>query len=139
MRCLATSCLFTIRLARRSILPAPLTRPALTWAGDRGEELFCGLQEVLAHAGALGSRVGIAAGDEALAGVVREAELGKVLLVEQGHLQRPVIGCELADGGARRQVIQPMPPSSLTASIRAGRVCSTRKTCSTRASGTSWR
>jgi len=37
--------------------------------------------------------------DEALAGVVRVAELGEVLLVEQGHPQRPVIGGELADGG----------------------------------------
>ena len=73
--------------------------PGAHLAGDRGEELFCGLQEVLAHAGALGGQVGIAAGDEAPAGLVRVAELGEVLLVEQGHLQRPVIGGELADGG----------------------------------------
>ena len=57
--------------------------PGAHLAGDRGEELFCGLQEVLAHAGALGGQVGIAVGEEALAGVGRVAELGEVLPVEQ--------------------------------------------------------
>jgi hypothetical protein len=34
----------------------------------------------------------VAAGDQPLAGVVGVADLGEVLLVEQAHLQRPVVG-----------------------------------------------
>ena len=70
---------------------------------DRGEQLLGGGQQVLARAGAVGGQDRVAAGDQPLAGVVRAGDLGQVLLIEQGQLQRAVVGHELADGrGAQR-------------------------------------
>src|SRR5512142_1961558 len=51
--------------------------------GDLGQvRLGCG-QQVLALAGALGGQDRVAAGDQPLPGVVRGADLGEVLLIEQ--------------------------------------------------------
>jgi hypothetical protein len=48
--------------------------------------------------GAFGGQGGVAAGDEPFAGVVGVGDLGEVLLVEQAHLQRAVVGGERGDG-----------------------------------------
>ena len=54
-------------------------------------------------AGAVGGQHRVAAGDQPLAGEVRGGDLGEVLLVEQGQLERAVVGHQLADGrGAQR-------------------------------------
>ncbi len=73
--------------------------------------------------GALGGQRGVAAGDQPLAGVVGVADLGQVMLVEQAHLQRPILGGQFGDGRGARAVIHPKPaPASLSsprASMRA--------------------
>ena len=56
-----------------------------------------------AGAGAVGGQHRVAAGDQPLAGEVLGGDLGQVLLVEQGQLERAVVGHQLADGrGAQR-------------------------------------
>ena len=49
--------------------------------------------------GPLGCQGGVAAGDQAFGGVVGVGDLGEVGLVEQGHLQGPVIGGQGGDRG----------------------------------------
>jgi hypothetical protein len=76
-------------------------RPPSRHAGsDAGEQLAGGGQQVLTLAGAFFGHDGVAAGDEPLAGEVRGADLGQVLLVEQGQLQWPVAGDQLAETAA---------------------------------------
>ena len=71
--------------------------------GDGGEQFLGGGQQVLPLAGAVGGQYRVAAGDQPLAGKVRRGDLGQVLLVEQGQLERAVVGHEPADGrGAQR-------------------------------------
>ena len=60
--------------------------------GDRGAGGLGGGQQLGAFAGALGGQGRVAAGDQPFAGVVGVGDLGEVLLVEQGQLQRPVLG-----------------------------------------------
>jgi len=50
------------------------------------------VQQCQAFAGPLGGQGGVAARDQAFPGVVRVGDLGEVGLVEQGHLQRSVVG-----------------------------------------------
>ena len=65
--------------------------------GDVGQFLLGRLQEVLAFAGAFGGQRRVAAGDQPFAGVVGVGDLGEVLLVEQAHLQRPVVAGQFRD------------------------------------------
>ncbi|BBZ06622.1 hypothetical protein MDOR_07910 [Mycolicibacterium doricum] len=46
-------------------------------------------------------------------------DLGEVLLIEQRHLQRSVIGGQRSDLRARSAVSQPIPPRSFKATMRA--------------------
>ena len=73
------------------------TQPPSRAGSEVGEQLAVGGQQVLALAGAFFGQDGVAAGDEPLAGEVRGADLGQVLLVEQGQLQWPVAGDQLAE------------------------------------------
>ena len=62
-----------------------------------------GGEQVVAFAGAFGGQQWVAAGDQPLAGEVGVGDLGKVLGVEQAHLQRPVVGGQGGDlRGAQR-------------------------------------
>src|SRR5262249_56113747 len=73
-------------------------------AGDEGGEQFLGGgEEFFAGAGAVGGQGGVAAGDQPLAGELRAGDLGQVLLIEQGHVQRAVLGHQLADGGGAQR------------------------------------
>ena len=84
-------------------LRGPGQPPGRDPGGDRGEQLFGGGEQGLALAGALFGQHGVTAGDQALAGEIGRADLGQVLLVEQGQLQRPVLGHQLLDRrGAQR-------------------------------------
>src|ERR1019366_3908253 len=70
---------------------------------DLGQFRVGGFQQCQAFAGPLGGQGGVAAGDQAFPGVVRVGDLGEVHLVEQGHLQRSVVGCQCGDRrGAQR-------------------------------------
>src|SRR5207253_4572037 len=72
--------------------------------GDEGgEQLLGGGQEFFAGAGAVGGQDRVAAGDQPLAGEVGGGDLGEVLLIEQGQLERAVVGHELADGGGAQR------------------------------------
>ena len=73
-------------------------------AGEEGGEQFLGGgQEFFAFAGAVGGQGRVAAGDQPLAGEVGGGDLGQVLLIEQGQLERAIVGHQLADGrGAQR-------------------------------------
>src|SRR5208282_400024 len=78
--------------------------PARLDAGDEGGQQFLGGREqVFAGAGVVGGQHRVAAGDQPLAGEVAGGDLGQVLLVEQGQLQRPVLGHQLADGGGAQR------------------------------------
>jgi hypothetical protein len=68
------------------VLPGELACRGLVT--DLGEQGLGGGEEVFALAGPLSSQQRVAAGDEPLAGVVRMADLGQVLLVEEAELQR---------------------------------------------------
>ena len=116
-KCLAILWRLTTLPTRRPILSAPRV-PAFDGGGDRGESGLGGDQQLVAFAGPLGGQGRVAAGDEALAGVVGVGDLGQVGLVEQAELQ----GAGLDQGliaGARSEVTQPSPPTSLSASMRA--------------------
>ena len=54
-------------------------------------------------AGPVGGQDRVAAGDQPLAGEVRRGDLGHVLLIEQGQLERAVAGHQLADGGGAQR------------------------------------
>ena len=70
---------------------------------DGGEQLLGGGQQVLPLAGPVGGQGRVAAGDQPLAGEVIGGDLGQVLLVEQGQLERSVVGHQLLDSrGAQR-------------------------------------
>src|SRR5208282_4107545 len=58
-----------------------------------------GGQQGFALGGALRGQRGIAAADQPLAGVAGIADLGEVLVIEQRHLQRPVVAGQGGDGG----------------------------------------
>ena len=80
--------------------------------GDLGQLGVGGLQQCQAFAGPLGSQGRVAARDQAFPGVVGVADLGEVGLVEQGHLQRSVIGGQRRDRrGAQRG--DPAEPAQL--------------------------
>ena len=75
--------------------------------GDRGDDLVevgvGGGEQVGAFAGAFVGQRRVAAGDQPFAGVVGMGDLGEVGLVEQGQLERPVVGGERGHrGGAQR-------------------------------------
>jgi hypothetical protein len=61
-------------------------------SADLGQLRVGGLQQGQAFTGPLGSQGGVAARDQAFGRVVGVADLGEVHLVEQGHLQRAVVG-----------------------------------------------
>ena len=98
------------------ILPtseADLVRAGQPAGGDRGEDGgqqgLGGGEQLVALAGPRGGQERVAAGDQAFAGVVGVGDLGEVLLVEQGRLQRPAGGGERLDrrgseGGQPAQV-----------------------------------
>jgi hypothetical protein len=68
--------------------------------GDDLGQLGVGrVQQRQASAGPLGSQGRVTAGDQAFPGVVRVGDLGEVGLVEQGHLQRSVVGGQGRDRG----------------------------------------
>src|ERR1019366_9468142 len=70
---------------------------------DLGQLGVGGLQQGQASAGPLGGQGGVTARDQAFPRVVGVADLGQVGLVEQGHLQRPVVGWQRGDcGGPQR-------------------------------------
>ncbi len=85
---------------------------------DRGQVGLGGGQELVALAGPLGGQGRVAAGHEPLAGVVGVGDLGQVGLVEQPDLQDALLGQGL-DRRGRSEVIQPSPPTALSASMRA--------------------
>ena len=86
---------------------------------DRCQELFGGGEQFAAFAGAFGGQEWVAAADEPLAGVVGVGDLGEVLIIEQAHLQRPVVGGQGGDGrGAQRG--QPAEPAEVFESGDAG-------------------
>ena len=70
---------------------------------DGGQQLLGGGQQVVAGAGPVGGQDRVAAGDQPLAGEVLGGDLGQVLLVEQGQLERAVVGHQLADGGGAQR------------------------------------
>ena len=76
---------------------APVRRPVGHGGDGRGEQRLGGGEQVVAFAGALVGQGGVAAGDQPFAGVVGVGDLGQVLLVEQAHLQRPVVGGQRGD------------------------------------------
>ncbi len=81
------------RADREADLVGALKRAALDALLDLLEAALGRLQQVLALAGALGGDQGVAADDEALAGVVLgRLDLGQVLLVEERQLQRALSG-----------------------------------------------
>ncbi len=107
-KCLWVSYLLMSLPASTPIVAAPVSRPADLDPGDEGgEQLLDRLQQVLALAGAVGGRRGVAASDQPLAGVVIGGDLGQVLLVEEAELERPVVGQELLIDYARSAVIHP--------------------------------
>ena len=75
--------------------------PVQPAGGDRGDErgqgVLGGGEQLGAFAGPLGGQERVAAGDQPFSGVVGVGDLGQVGLVEQGQLQRPVVGGELGD------------------------------------------
>ena len=80
--------------------------------GDRGDDRCQGGfgrgEQVGAFAGAFGGKERVTARHEAFARVVGMGDLGEVLIVEQRHLQRPVIGGQRGDGrGAQRESASP--------------------------------
>src|SRR6266568_8915688 len=99
MKCLATLYRSMTFPAGTPILSASFSRPAVTWSRAFPQELLGGGQQVLALAGPLGGQQRVAAGDQPLAQVVRAGDLGQVLLIEQGHLQRAAVIGELAEIG----------------------------------------
>ena len=67
--------------------------------GDRFEQAFGGVEQLLALVASPGGEVWIAADDEAFAGIVVRGDLRHVALVEQRELQRSTLGSQLANGG----------------------------------------
>ena len=65
---------------------------------DFAQFFLGGGQQGFALGGALGGQRGIAAADQPLAGVSGVGDLGEVLLIEQRHLQRPVVAGQRRDG-----------------------------------------
>ena len=63
--------------------------------------------------------VGIAADDQAFAGIVIGGDLGHVTLIEQGELQRPARGGKLTDGG-RAQSGDPVEASRFDLGFEPG-------------------
>ena len=76
-------------------LPGTAQAPGAGGGGDLGQLGVGGVQQRQASAGPLGGQGGVAARDQAFAGVVRVGDLGEVGLVEQKCLQtgttRPLI------------------------------------------------
>ncbi len=69
---------------------------------DFAQFFLRGFQQGFAFGGALAGQRGIAAADQPLARVSGVGDLGEVLLVEQRHLQRPVVAGQRRDlGGAQ--------------------------------------
>ena len=68
---------------------------------------------------AFGRKGRVAPGDQPLAGVVRVGDLGQLRFIEQGHLQRAVVGGSAAIAGARSAVTQRIPGSARSAVRRA--------------------
>ena len=84
-------------------LAGALQAACLDPGDDGGEQLLGRGQQVLASAGPVRGQHRVAAGDQPLAREVTGGDLGQVLLIEQGQLQRSVVGHQLADGrGAQR-------------------------------------
>ena len=93
---------------------------AATDAGhDLVEQCLGGVEQGAAFAGAFGGQQRVAAGDQPLAGVVGVGDLGQVLLVEQGQLQRPVRGGERGDR-RRPQAGQPAQPAEFLQGLDPG-------------------
>jgi hypothetical protein len=86
--------------AATPILSGSLIRPTATRAAIVARPASVAASRSLALAGPLGGQDRVAAGDQPLAGVVRGADLGEVLLIEQRQLQGAVVCHELADRGA---------------------------------------
>ena len=91
---------------------------ALDGGADLAQVGLGGGQQLGALAGPLGGQGGVAAGDQAFAGVVGVGYLGEVDLVEQAHLQRPRSG-QGGDGG-RPQAGEPAQPADGSAAPRCG-------------------
>jgi hypothetical protein len=79
-----------------SRMPPP---PGLHRCLDLGEFGLGVSQQFGAGAGPVSFQHRVVAADQPLARVVRVGDLGEVLGVEQRHLQRPIIGGQLFDGG----------------------------------------
>ena len=73
-------------------LAGAVQAPGSRGGDDLGQLGVGGFQQCQAFPCPLGGKGGVAAGDQAFGGVVRVGDLGQVGLVEQGHLQRPVVG-----------------------------------------------
>src|SRR5450759_1440602 len=73
-------------------LPGAGQAPGNHGGGDLGQLGVGGGQQCQAFTGPLGGKGGVAARDQAFGGVVRVGDLGEVHLVEEGQVQRAVVG-----------------------------------------------
>src|SRR5215218_5030713 len=118
MKCLATLCFPATLPTRSPILTGSTSRPACTWAWMRPSGLG-GIDQLAAFAGPLLCQGGVAAADQPLPGIVRVADLGQVLLIEQRQLQRPILS---GQRGHRRgaQRAHPAEPAGRPQRLDAG-------------------
>jgi hypothetical protein len=96
---------------RNLVLAAQRLFGAMNAGRNGGEFLFGSDQQVFALAGALVRQQRIAAGDEALARIIRRRDGGEIALVKQGQLQAAGL-CEAADRW-RPQRGDPVEPGGL--------------------------
>src|ERR1019366_6306102 len=99
MKCLATFRLLITFPAATPILSGSFSRPAAALAAMAPRSASVAASSSWRVRARLAASNGVAAGDQPLAGEVRGADLGQVLLIEQRQLQRPVPGHELLDRG----------------------------------------
>ena len=89
-------------------------------SGDGGELFFGGGQQVLAFAGPLFGQGGVAAAHQPFAGIVRGGDLGEVVFVEQGQLQRLGLNEGFDLRGAQRSDPVQLGGAQLIADARRG-------------------
>ena len=120
-KCLATLCRLMILPDAQGDLVLASQRSAGPFDGgvDGGQVGFGGGQQLVAFAGPFGGERRVAAGDEPLAGIVGVGDLGQVVFVEQATAAGRRSSARARMAGARSEVIQPSPPTALSASMRA--------------------